>query len=117
MKQYGITMVSLEDLLAKSDFVSLHSPMTPATKHMINDKSIATMKDGAVVINTARGPLIDEAALMCFEVGQAASCRPGRVRSGTAASEQSVDFDAKCFAQRPRCRHGQRIARGHVGFG
>ncbi|MDA1229573.1 MAG: NAD(P)-dependent oxidoreductase, partial [Planctomycetota bacterium] len=60
----GITMVSLEDLLAKSDFVSLHSPMSPATKHMINDKSIATMKDGAVVINTARGPLIDEAALI-----------------------------------------------------
>jgi len=64
VKQYDITMVSLEDLLAKSDFVSLHSPMTPTTKHMINDKSIATMKDGAVVINTARGPLIDEAALI-----------------------------------------------------
>ena len=64
VKQYGITMVSLEELLSKSDFVSLHSPMTPQTKHMINDKSIATMKDGAVVINTARGPLIDEAALI-----------------------------------------------------
>ena len=64
VKQHGITMVSLEDLLATSDFVSLHSPMTPATKHLINDKSIATMKDGAVVINTARGPLIDEPALI-----------------------------------------------------
>ena len=57
-------MVSLEELLAKSDFVSLHSPMTPATKHLINDNSIATMKNGAVIINTARGPLIDEPALI-----------------------------------------------------
>ena len=64
VKQHGIIMVSQEDLLAKSDFVSLHSPMTPATKHLINDKSIATMKDGAVVINTARGALIDEPALI-----------------------------------------------------
>ena len=64
VKQHGIAMMSLEDLLAKSDFVSLHSPMTPATKHLINDKSIASMKDGAVIINTARGPLIDEPALI-----------------------------------------------------
>ena len=64
VKQHGIRMVSLEELLAKSDFVSLHSPMTPATKHLINDNSIATMKNGAVIINTARGPLIDEPALI-----------------------------------------------------
>ena len=44
VKQHGITMVSLEDLLAKSDFVSLHSPMSAATIHMINDQSIATMR-------------------------------------------------------------------------
>ncbi len=64
VKQHGITMVSLEELLAKSDFVSLHSPMSAATKHMINDKSLGTMKPSAVIINTARGPLIDEAALI-----------------------------------------------------
>ncbi len=64
VRQHGITMVSLEELLATSDFVSLHSPMSAATKHMINDKSLATMKKSAVIINTARGPLIDEAALI-----------------------------------------------------
>jgi len=64
VKKHGITLVSLEDLLKRSDFVSLHSPATPETKHMINDKSLATMKNSAVIINTARGPLIDEAALI-----------------------------------------------------
>jgi len=64
VKQHGITMMSLEDLLKQSDFVSLHSPATPVTKHMINDKSLALMKPSAVIINTARGPLIDEAALI-----------------------------------------------------
>ena len=64
VRKHGITMVSLEELFRQSDFISLHSPSTPETKHMINDKSIATMKDGVVIINTARGPLIDELALI-----------------------------------------------------
>ncbi len=64
VKAHGITLVSLEELLKQSDFVSLHSPANPETKHMINDKSLATMKSSAVIINTARGPLIDEAALI-----------------------------------------------------
>jgi len=64
VRQHGIEMVSLEVLLSKSNFISLHSPMTSATKHLINDASIATMQEGVVIINTARGPLIDEAALI-----------------------------------------------------
>jgi len=64
VKAHGIKQVSLEELLKQSDFVSLHSPANPETKHMINDKSLATMKSSAVIINTARGPLIDEAALI-----------------------------------------------------
>ena len=53
----------LDDLLALSDIVSLHAPFIAATAKMINAKSIATMKDGAVLINTARGELVDENAL------------------------------------------------------
>lgn len=64
VKQHGITMMSLEDLLKQSDFVSLHSPATPETKHMINARTLALMKPSSVIINTARGPLIDEAALI-----------------------------------------------------
>ena len=55
--------VSLEQLLARSDIVSLHCPLFPETQGLINRDTIAQMKDGAMVINTSRGPLIREADL------------------------------------------------------
>ena len=58
-----IEQVSLDELLARSDFISLHTPHTPATERMINQDTLAKMKDGVILINTARGALIDEQAL------------------------------------------------------
>ena len=55
---------ALDNLLAKSDIVSLHSPLLPQTRHMINAQNIARMKRGALLINTARGGLIDTDALL-----------------------------------------------------
>jgi len=55
--------VSLEALLSESDVVSLHIPSTPETHHLINRDTIAMMKDGAYLINTSRGTLVDESAL------------------------------------------------------
>lgn len=55
---------SLENLLKKSDFISLHLPLLPTTKHLINSRTIAKMKRGVVLINTARGALIDTRALV-----------------------------------------------------
>lgn len=63
VKQWNIELVDLDTLLARSEFVSLHLPMSKESRHIINRNSIAKMKQGAVVINTARGPLINEADL------------------------------------------------------
>jgi len=62
--EHGVQLVPLEILITQSDFISLHLPVTPATRHMINDESISRMKPGVVIINTSRGPLIDEPALI-----------------------------------------------------
>lgn len=64
MASYGVTRVSLDDLLAESDFVSLHLPLTAETRHLIDARRLGLMKPGAVLLNTARGALVDEAALI-----------------------------------------------------
>ena len=63
-KDFGITYVPLDELLARSDFVSLHPPLNEQTWHMIGDRELALMKPSAFLINTARGPIVDEAALI-----------------------------------------------------
>lgn len=60
----GIRYVSFEELLKNSDYVSMHCPLTESTKHMINKESLSLMKPSAFIINTSRGALIDEAALI-----------------------------------------------------
>ncbi|MBW8351852.1 D-2-hydroxyacid dehydrogenase [Bacillus sp. IITD106] len=59
----GVEWVELDELMERSDVVSLHCPLTPATEKMINAEKIALMKKSAFLINTSRGPLIDEQAL------------------------------------------------------
>ena len=59
----GAVHMPLDRLLATSDVISLHVPMTPETKHLIDKKALARMKRNAYLINTSRGPVVDEAAL------------------------------------------------------
>lgn len=63
-KDDGLRYVGLDELLASSDFLSLHCPLTPQTHHLIDAAALAKMKPTAYLINTARGALVDEAALI-----------------------------------------------------
>lgn len=65
MAALGVEKVEFEELLRRSDVVSLHAPSIDDTYHMINKDTLEKMKDGAVLINTARGSLVDEEALIC----------------------------------------------------
>ena len=65
-------LVPLEELLAESDVVSLHCPLFPETENLIREETLAQMKDGAFLLNTSRGPLVDEQAL-------AAALRSGKL--------------------------------------
>jgi phosphoglycerate dehydrogenase-like enzyme len=63
VERLGARKVELPELLATSDVVSLHAPEMPSTRHLIGPDQLATMRDGATLINSARGGLIDQAAL------------------------------------------------------
>lgn len=63
-KELGIKFASLEDILKTADFISLHVPLTDETRGMINGQSLAKMKKSAYIINTARGPIVDESDLI-----------------------------------------------------
>ncbi len=63
-KDSGIAYVSLDELLERSDIISLHCPLTEATRHMIGAEAIGKMKKGVVIVNTSRGGLIDAEALL-----------------------------------------------------
>ncbi len=79
----GALIVPLEDLLSRSDIISLHAPANESTRQMINAQSIARMKDGVRIVNTARGVLIDAEAL-------AAAIRAGKV-AGAAVDVYPVE--------------------------
>ena len=63
-QDFGARRVALDELLSQSDFVSLHTPLKPETRHLIGAKELAMMKPTGILINTARGPVVDQAALV-----------------------------------------------------
>jgi D-3-phosphoglycerate dehydrogenase len=64
LSETGLKMTSLEDLIARSDFISVNADLNPTSRHLINDKTLSKCRPGAVLINTARGPIVDELALI-----------------------------------------------------
>lgn len=75
-QEIGVEVVELEELFQRSDYITVHTPLIPETKHMISDKQFAIMKKGVRIINCARGGIIDEAALV--------NAIKGGIVSGTA---------------------------------
>lgn len=61
--EWKVTLASQEDIIANADIVSLHVPLTPLTRHLINAETLSHFKPGAFLINTARGPIVDQQAL------------------------------------------------------
>jgi len=62
-KELGAEYTSLDDLLRRSDFVTIHVPLTPETRKLIGERELKLMKKTAVLVNTARGPIVDQKAL------------------------------------------------------
>jgi len=78
--QLGATLVSVEEVLAGSDHVTLHAPLDAGTRHLIDEGALARLRPGAVLVNTSRGGLVDEAAL-------AAALADGRLLAGLDVTE------------------------------
>ncbi|MBM7558296.1 D-2-hydroxyacid dehydrogenase [Marinitoga litoralis] len=65
-KEHNVKQVSLEDVIKNSDIITLHVPLTDKTKHLISEKEFEMMKDNAIIINAARGGVVDEEALLKY---------------------------------------------------
>ncbi len=103
---YGLQYVPLEELLEKSDIISLHLPSTKDTEHVIDAQAFARMKDGVVLVNTARGSLIDSAALL-------KAVQSGKV--GYALLDV-VEHEQDIAAHRELVAHRRVIMTPHIAF-
>jgi D-3-phosphoglycerate dehydrogenase len=107
-EELGITMCeSLEELLTSSDIVSLHVPASPTTQHLVDEGFLKRMKDGAILLNTSRGDVVDEDALL-------AALDEGRIRAGLdvfdgAPGSGQAEWDSRL------AKHPGVVATHHIG--
>ena len=102
----GITYTDLETLLKSSDIVSLHTPLTPETRGLIGEKELSSMKPSAILINTARGPVVDSTAL-----ADALNC--GKI---AGAGVDVFEMEPPVPADHPLLNAKNLIATPHVAF-
>lgn len=102
----GVEYVALDELLAQADFVSLHVPLTEATRNLINADAIAKMKPTAVLLNTARGPVVDSEALT-------AALNAGKL---AGAGVDVFELEPPIKAGHPLCHAKNTVLTPHVAF-
>lgn len=105
-EELGCKRVTLDELYAQADIVSVHVPATPETFHLINEESISKMKDGVMIINTARGPIVSQDALV-------AACRSGKV---AAAALDVVEKEPIYDVDHPLYQCDNIIVTPHVAY-
>jgi glycerate dehydrogenase len=109
-----VEWTDLEELLRSSDVVSLHCPLTPETKHLINAQRLAMMKPNAFLLNTSRGPLIDETALAeALRRGQIAGAALDVLTEEPPPSEHPLYTAPNCFVT-PHIAWATRAARARL---
>ena len=106
LQQAGVEYVSLDELLAQSDFVSLHVPLTATTRGLLNAEAIGKMKQGAVLLNTARGPVVDSEAL-------AAALNSGKL---AGAGIDVFEGEPPIAKEHPLCSAKNTVLTPHVAF-
>ena len=104
-KELGIEYMSLKDVMAKADIVSVHTPLTPETRGLIGAEEIGAMKQGGILINTSRGPVVDTDAL-------AEALKEGRIKAGTDVFEK----DPPLPEDHPLLGVPNLVCTPHVGF-
>lgn len=106
LKDAGVEYVPLTTLLQTADFISLHVPLTEATKNLIDAKAVAMMKPGAVLLNTSRGPVVDSAAV-------AAALNEGRL---AGAGIDVFENEPPIAAEHPLCSAKNAVLTPHIAF-
>jgi phosphoglycerate dehydrogenase-like enzyme len=107
-EKLGVRSVPLDELMAASDVISLHAPSLPQTRHMIGAEALTRMKDGATLINTARGALVDEDALL-------AELKTGRIEAVIDVTDPEVPPQDSPFYSLPNVFLTPHIA-GAIGL-
>lgn len=104
-KELGIELLPLDEVMKRADIISIHTPLTDETKGLIGEKEIGLMKKGAILINTARGPVIDTEAL-------AKALKAGKIRAGVDVYEK----DPPLPEGHPLLGCPNLVCTPHVGF-
>ncbi|MDL2404249.1 hydroxyacid dehydrogenase [Rhizobium calliandrae] len=107
-RRLGVEKTELDALMARADIVSLHAPSLPATRHLVDAQRLSLMKPGATFINTARGALVDEAALL-------ATLKTGRIDAIIDVTDPEIPEPSSAFYELPNVFLTPHIA-GAVGL-